>query len=1137
MPKDMIIPQWKRFQKTIAVILLGIPLLILAVNPVTAQDKTYQANGALMVQLASVQDRSDDSLLSIQFANVTLKEALELLAEQINVGFSYNPDVIPNKKVSFSMSNVPPHEVIYKLLEGTNLEPVLPPSKDVIVIREKEQLPAFDAFQQTVTGTVVDAKSGEPLTGVTVVVMETSIGTTTDIDGNFALEIPDDVGTDVLVFSFVGFNTQEVALDGRTELAIELSQDIIALDEAIVVGYGQQQRRDITSSISTVDASDFENEPVTNVGQTLQGRVSGVQVMQNSGNPGSDFMIRVRGVGSINDRDTQPLFVVDGSTVVDPNDINPDQVESIQVLKSASATAIYGAKGANGVVIIETKSGVAGETQFDLDYYTGVSYARRVPFINAQEYATLRNESLRNAGQPEQYDNPDSFGEGTDWQDVIYRPANQHNFNLSVSGGNEKSTFSLGAGYENEEGVARTTFFERWSVRAKSQHEITNYFDVGLNALFSRSESSAINPYGFTGTLFGRSGHGQAPTIPVRQPDGSYSETFFGSNVGAQLDRAENSGNGSTRPSFTGGTWIELTPLDVLEFRSQFNVATGSQLTKNFNPEWFISTRQQNEVSSLSYSENMWTRWNLENTLTYQDSFLQNHNLTALAGFTVEKNKWEDFSASANNLPANSAQFEGLRYLGLADSGQDVSGSGTQFNMVSYLGRINYNYNQKYLVTFNYRADGSSKFGQNNRYGYFPSFSLGWRLSDESFMQDFESIDNLLIRGGWGRIGNQQTLPNFAYLATVSQNLDYSFLDNIVRGQAQTGGANPNLKWETIEELNFGVSYTGFNGRLNVDVDYYDKRTTDMLLRVPVLELSGIQDPAFGNAGEVQNRGVEFSIGYQTNALGNDLFYSINANVSYNQNEVLELAEGLTEIPGGRVGFIGDNFTTRAIVGQPLGVFRGHVMDGLFQTQEEIDNHATQANAVPGDIRFKDLNGDGVIDQEDRKFIGNPWPDFVVGLNAQANYKNFDLAIGFTGTIGNDIFNASKWAQLGSNWFNWHEDALGRWTGPGTSNYVPRLDERDPNNNLRFSDWYVEDGSYLRLSNVQLGYTIPQNHARNIRIFVTGRNLLTITGYSGTDPELGTSDEGVDGSILFVGIDTGHLAVPRTFTAGINIGF
>ena len=1065
-----------------------------------------------------------------------LKDALKLLENHFNVAFFYRTDTIEDDQTILNNYVIQPNTSIEKalaqLLRGHGLEyKYINPktygiytTEEAPLIEEKEAI----AFQETITGRVTDAGSGEALPGVNIVVKGTSTGTSSDLDGMFELTIPS--LQDTLLFTYIGYLEQEVPVQGRDEIFVELEQEIIAGDEVVVVGYGQQQRRDITSSISTVDASDFENEPVTNVGQTLQGRVSGVQVMQNSGNPGSDFMIRVRGVGSINDRDTQPLFVIDGSTVVDPNDINPDQIESIQVLKSASATAIYGAKGANGVVIIETKTGQAGNTLFDLDYYTGVSYARR-------EYATLRNESLTTAGYEPQYDNPNAFGEGTDWQDVIYRPANQHNLNLSVSGGNERSTFSVGAGYENEEGVARTTFFERWSVRAKSQHEITNYLDVGLNALFSRSEFSGINPYGFTGTIFGRSGHGQAPTIPPKQPDGSWSETFFGSNVAASLAREENSGNGSTRPSFTGGSWIELTPWDFLAFRSQFNVSTGSQLTTDFNPTWFISTRQQNEVSSLTYSENMWTRWNLENTLTYEGTFFERHNLTALAGFTVEKNKWEDFFASANNLPANSDQFEGLRYLGLADSGQNVGGSGTQFNMVSYLGRINYDYNEKYLVTFNYRVDGSSKFGQNNQYGYFPSFSLGWRLSDEPFMQDLEFVDNLLIRGGWGQIGNQQTLPNFAYLATVSQGLDYSFLNNVVRGQAQTGGANPNLKWEAIEELNFGISYTGFNGRLNVDVDYYDKRTTDMLLRVPVLELSGIEDPAFGNAGEVQNKGVEFSVGYQTNALGGDLFYSIRANVSYNQNEVLALAEGLAEIPGGRVGFIGDNFTTRAIVGQPLGVFRGHVFDGIFQTQQEIDNHATQATAEPGDIRFKDLNNDGVIDQDDRKFIGNPWPDYVVGLNAQANYKNFDLAIGFTGTIGNDIFNASKWAQLGANWFNWHEDALGRWTGPGTSNYVPRMHEDDPNNNLRFSDWYVEDGSYLRLSNVQLGYTIPQNHARNIRVFVTGRNLLTITGYSGTDPELGTSDEGVDGSILFVGIDTGHLAVPRTFTAGINIGF
>ncbi|MDR8394082.1 TonB-dependent receptor [Aliifodinibius sp. S!AR15-10] len=1063
---------------------------------------------------------------------VALAELLEELERNMDVTFLYKDNAVKNKFVN-------PGKIGLNGETGKNLATILDDlglaferlDEQTYVLFPKKPARKKEAVEQ-VSGTVTDAETADPMPGVNISVKGTNTGTSTGANGGFSLNVSS--LSDTLVFSFIGYQTTEIAINGRTSIDVAMQPVAISGEEVVVVGYGQQQRRDITSSISSVSAEDIANEPAQQVAQSLQGKVSGVQITQNSGNPGSDFMMRVRGVGSVNDRSTQPLYVVDGNPMADPNDISPSQVQSIEVLKSASATAIYGARGANGVVLITTKGGRDGNIQFDLDIYNGVKYGRRVPLTNARDYAMLYNEAETNSGNPPIFDNPDSFGEGTDWQDVAYRTGQTRNVNMSISGGNENSTYFFSGQYETEDGVVRTTNFDRVSLRLNSQHDITPFITIGENISFSRSKSRGMGLYS-TGGFFNR-GIARDPTVPVKNPDGSWGQLPRGSNLEAQFQREEDQDDGTERPVLTGSGFIEITPLDNLTFRSQYNFVYGSSLSRSFNPTYFISTTDQNELSSISRSESNWNNWNLENTVNYQNT-IGRHNFEALVGITAQETFTESWSASADALPANSDQFKGLRYLGLAESGQDVGGSGGGFAMLSYLGRINYDYNDRYLATINYRVDGSSKFGQNNQYGYFPSFSLGWRLSSEPFMQDLDFINNLLIRGGWGQIGNQNSLPNYAYTSSVTRGMNYTFNDNWIPGQAPEGSGNPDLKWESIQETNIGFSFTGFNNTINVDFDYYNKITTDMLLQVPVVAYSGIVEPAFRNGGEILNEGVELSVGYQRTTPG-DFYYSVNANVSYNRNELTELTAQTSTILGGWVSFIGDNYLTRATVGNPIGIFYGYESDGIFQNQAEVDNHATQPNAAPGDLRFKDLDGNGVIDDQDQTVIGNPWPDYTFGLSANFAYKNFDLNLGFTGQLGNDIFAAWKWTWYGGNWFNYHEDALGRWTGEETSNDIPRLHINDPNNNLRNSSWYVEDGSYLRLNNLQLGYSVPQSVAniRELRVFVTATNVFTITGYPGQDPELGTTDDVPFDAPLMVGIDAGHYAVPRTYTIGVNIG-
>lgn len=1123
--------RWKRFHTVSMIVFLGLVVFFLPLELAVSQNQPHMQDEDRFAQLTSLQNKSDDNLLSIQFSSVTIQEALEILAREANVGFSYNPEIIPEKKVTLEMNNVQAHEILYKLLEGTNLEPVLPPTRDVIVIREKEK-GEVNFYQENINGQVIDSETGEPLPGVNVVVKGTSTGTSSDLNGMY--EVTVQTVSDTLVFSYIGYLQQEVAIGERNEINVELQQEIIAGEEVVVVGYGRQQRRDITSSIASVSAEDIANEPAQQIAQSLQGKISGVQIMQNSGNPGSDFMMRIRGVGSVNDRSTQPLYVVDGNPMADPSDLSPSAVQSIEVLKSASATAIYGARGANGVVLITTKGGRSGNLQFNLDMYTGVKYGRKVPLVNGEDYAMLYNEAVTNAGDAPIFENPSAIGAGTDWQEVAYRPGQTRNINMSISGGNDRSTYYFSGQYELEEGVVRTTNYDRFNLRLNSEHQITDFLTIGENVAFSRSFSRGMGTYSTTG-FFNR-GIARDPTVPVKNPDGSWGELPRGSNLEAQFQRDEDEDDGTERPVLTGSGYVQINPLENLSIRSQYNFIYGRSTTSSFSPTYFISTTDQSEISSISRSEDMWNNWNLENTVNYQNTFGA-HGLEALVGITAQKSFTESWSASAQELPVNSSQFDALRYLGLAESGQDVGGSGDGFSMISYLGRINYNFDDKYLATINYRVDGSSKFGENNRYGYFPSFSLGWRLSSESFMEDLDYIDNLLIRGGWGQIGNQNSLPNYAYASSVGRGMNYTFNDNWFPGQAPEGSGNPNLKWESIKETNFGFSFTGFQNRVSIDFDYYHKVTTDMLLQVPVVAYSGIVDPAYKNGGEVLNEGIELTLGYQRTTPG-EFYYSVNANVSYNKNELTNLTAETSTILGGWISFIGDNYTTRATVGHPLGVFYGYEDDGIFQNQSEVDNHATQPNAAPGDLKFKDLNGDGVINDVDQTYIGNPWPDYTFGLNASFGYKNFDLNLGFTGQYGNDIFAAWKWTWYGGNWFNYHEDALDRWTGEGTSNTIPRLHINDPNNNLRNSTWYVEDGSYLRLNNLQLGYTIPQSvvNIRELRVYITATNLFTITGYSGQDPELGTTDNVNFDAPFMVGIDSGHYAIPRTYTIGINIG-
>jgi TonB-linked SusC/RagA family outer membrane protein len=1040
-------------------------------------------------------------------APVTIHVKDANVQEVLNICFS-------NQPLSYTIDD---RIIIVKPRPIIGPKPQAPPPPDITITPERQ-----------INGVVSDSTTGNPLAGVTIQVKGGSSGTVTDGQGRFVLVVPDDA---TLVVSYLGYNGKEVAVGSRNIIRVALAAATTGLNQLVVVGYGTQKRSDVTGSIVSVNASQIKDEPALQVGQALQGKVPGLQISQNSGAPGSGILIRVRGSGTVNN--SEPLYVVDGNPTVDPIDLAPDQIESIQVLKSASAAAIYGAQGANGVVLITTKQGRAGKTQFNVNVSQGwQQMQRKFPVTNAWQYATLYNEGLVNGGEAPIFDDPKSLGVGTDWQDQVFQVAPMSKVSMSVNGGSETSRFFMSAGYIDQEGIIKGSSFNRLNFRVNSSHDITPHITIGENLSASFAKYNQISEFNF-GSILGNTLTAN-PTIPVKMPDGGwgYSETSL--NSSNPLASISFTHNNTKRPVLNGNIYANITFLKNFVFHSQANINLGYSANSNFSPAYHISTRNYRDIASLTETTNRFKDYSWVNTLTYTKAFGV-HHLSILAGTTTQESHLERVSAHGEGLPLNATDNPNLRYLDLNTSGNSVSGNAGEWGLLSFLGRVNYDYKGKYFSTINFRADGSSKFGENNKFGYFPSFSLGWKLSEENFMKGAGWINNLMLRGGWGSLGNQSSLPNYAYANLVTANINYVFGDpqQVIRGKAPTGAGNPNLRWEATKETDLGLDFNGFNGKLSASVDWYHKTTDGLLLQIPLVGYAGIEESPYVNGGEILNQGFEFMAGYQNTTPGG-FGYDISANIAFNKNKVMNLSNGGTAL-NQFISFVGLINVTQ--VGSPIASFWGWKTDGIFQTQEEVNKHAFQSSGTaPGDIRFVDLNGDGTVNANDQTVIGNPWPKFTYGFNTNFSYKNFDLRMQFQGTYGNDIFMAYKFRMDGANFFNYSKDVWDhRWTGPGTSNSYPRLTTSDPNNNLRSSDYYIKDGSYLRLKNFQLGYRVPQSlvHVRSLRVYVQIHNALTFTKYPGLDPEIGTNR---DNNPLYIGIDETNYPVPRIYTIGIDFG-
>ncbi len=984
-------------------------------------------------------------------------------------------------------------------------------------------------FQQTITGTVSDELG--PLPGATVQVKGTSVGVTTDFDGNYSIEADSDA---ILVVSYLGYATKEVAINGQQTLNVQLQPDATQLEDVVVVGYGTTAKKDVTGAISSVKAEEIENLPVANVEKALQGRMSGVQVVNNGGAPGGETKIRIRGTGTVNNSD--PLYVVDGVPTSNINGLNQNNIASLEVLKDASASAIYGTRAANGVVIITTKKGTKGQKpSINLNAYTGFSNVRKtIDVLTAPQLAEIKIERSANDGAEADavWNDPQYLNQTTDWQDEIFETGYTNNADFSVTGAGENSSYLVGFGYYDEQGILSNSFANRLTFQLNTDTQVTDWLKINQNLSISRRKTNSPNTSSSQSGVIA-SALRFHPGLPVYLADGNYSTTQVSSEFGDinnplhTINEDNDLRQANTR--LLGNIQAEIKLYDGLSFKANFGLDGEISDRKRYYPQILDQTRNRG-LSSLEREYSEFYSILQEYFLSYNKLF-GDHSVGAVAGYTEQSFENQGFYAQANNI--NDSESEKILSNGDNDNATEFR---SHDGLRSMFARVNYGYKNRYLLTATFRSDESSRFAEGNQRGNFPAFSAGWRISEESFF-NVPLIDNLKISGGWGQLGNQN-IDRLQYLATLTAGNRYSFGQDgqvQVEGISQSTYANPDVTWETVEMTNFGLETSLFDYRLAFNANYFIKNTEDMLLRLPAIGSQGTATAPFKNAGEVQNKGLELELGW--NDQKGDFSYGVSANASFISNKVVSLLENqdyLTSDPFSRTG----QELSRTYIGEPIATFYGYKSDGLFQSEAEVNAHALQEGAQPGDVRFQDLNNDGVIDDNDRMIIGSPHPDVTYGLNLDFGYKNFDLTAFFVGVGGVDIFNAEKTVGMNSSFnFNYHAEILDRWTGPGTSNSIPRVTFNDENNNFRTSDLFIESGDYFRLKNLTLGYTLPQDITEKygigkLRLYLSGQNVFTITGYSGFDPELGLTNGNLQQNV-----DTAQFPQSRTYLLGVNLTF
>ena len=1073
---------------------------------------------------------SQNAKVSIHMNNVKLDKILNEIENQTDYLFIYNNQVDINKITSVKVKNEAVAQVLDRILSGTGINYEL---EGTHIILTTEAIKDLHAQQQakTVTGTVTDV-SGEPIIGANIRIKGTTTGTITDIDGNFSIKAEPQ---SVIEVSYIGYLTQETVINNQKSIRFLLKEDTKTLDKVVVIGYGVQKKADLTGSVANINTEKLNTQSNANIGQALQGKIAGVDIVSQGGAPGSGTRIMVRGIGTLNN--ASPLYIVDGMYMNSIDHINPNDIASIDVLKDASSAAIYGSRAANGVIIVTTKEGsnTEGKPIIDLSVNLGISTASKfLDMLDAKGWAEVTTIARQAIGKPaldmatDLANKPDN-----DWQDIMFRPALMQNYNLSVKGGGKYSTYYTGLGYFNQDGIVKGTNYQRYNIQSKNDYK-RGIFSAGTNLIISFSHDKPLHQElrgGMIGTILQ-----SVPTLEKYDDtrEGGYGGTY-GDVVNIPHPLAIIDDNIMDRYNenvkIFANLYAQIELFKGLKYKLNLTPDFSFERYKNYLNKYDFGLAT-NSITQLTERQRRRRNILVENLLTFDRTFGE-HKISALAGYTYQDSRFRHIQAYGEGLP------QGLEEIDAATTNRSNEGNSWRSVLTSILGRVFYSYQNKYLFTATIRRDGSSKFGKNNRYGYFPSFSLGWNVAEEKFMENVHWLDQLKLRGGYGVLGNQE-IDNYQYSSTITTGINYPDGNGgLLQGAFPKNFANPDIKWEETAMTNVGIDFMAFNNRLSLTADYYVKNTKDILLTVPIPISSGGANDPIRNAGKIRNNGFEFNLGWMDQP-NPDISYGINLIGSFNKNKVIAMGSESGSIKGGSTN---QNITTSETkAGYPIGGYWLISTAGYFNSQEEVDAYAKdgkkiQPAAEPGDIKFVDANNDGVINDDDRVFQGSPFPDFTFALNGNMRYKNFDLSIGLQGVLGNKIYNATRQTledvTKGSNFL---ASCLDYWTPENKNASHPRLTWDDPNRNTRAeSDRYLENGSYLRLRSVQLGYTFPQTWFKgaiqHARVYINAENLFTITSYSGYSPDVNADNAN------YRGFDNFIYPTNRTFMLGLNVTF
>jgi TonB-linked SusC/RagA family outer membrane protein len=1007
--------------------------------------------------------------------------------------------------------------------------------------------------QVKISGKVKSKVTGEGLSGATILLKGTTLSSVTDVKGEFTISTPEKGGT--LTISYAGMKTVDIKVTNETKV-LEITLDETIGNEVVVVGYGTKKRKDLSTSVSSVSSKEISATPVADAAQALQGRVSGVTITQNSGAPGGTggTRIRIRGISSITGTNN-PLIVVDGYPLPDQNADNvlnsfgTGDIESIDVLKDAAAASIYGQRASNGVIMITTKRGKPGKASLTVDIYRGIQQAWQLPnMLNAKEYAILNSEARIASGlspipKLADYNAVETqFGKGTNWLNEIFRRASMQSVNLTATGGSDKAQYLFSAGYFLQDGIIYKTDAERFNLRFNGDVKVNDHIKIGNSISMNKFIEHGTDTYSpFNSVIL--LALMAPPTVSARNEDGTYAGgngSIDGFSEPNPIYNLEVPRNKYTKYRVNGNVFAEISFLKDFKFKALFGADFSYQEINNYSPATPASGGNVFNLTNYSVQKGLYPDYLSELTLAYDKKINEKHKINAVVGYTYQENKYDYVVAGrGGNFTQNIPVLNDQVFLP-TDVSQtyNAAESGTNKRALSYFGRVNYDFDSRGYFGFSIRRDGTSNFAPGNKFATFPSVSAAWRLSQEPFLRNVKWIDELKVRSSFGYTGNPDVTGN-AYIQSINQSFQYTFGNSSGSGGTVLGAApsktyNPNIRWEKNEQFNFGVDGSFFSGKLNTSIDLYQRRSIDLILYVAPPLISGTYEAVPFNTGIMRNRGIDLTLsGKVINT--NNLKWNINTVLGTYKNKVVSMGlsapinNGFARITGG---------SKRIEAGYPVEYFYGFVTEGIFQSYEEISNHASQAPGIdpttstaPGDLKFKDLNEDGIINDQDRTNIGNFNPTFTYGITNTVSYKNLEITFFLQGSEGNKILNFTRWyTEGGVSNGNYSKDIIGRWTAPGTSNNMPRLALNDPNGNNRVSDRFVEDGSYIRMKNVRVAYNLPAKWVANkvmkkAQIYVSAQNLFTITNYSGMDPEVGG------------GIDIGFYPQSRTFIAGATIEF